>query len=178
MQGRWKVPRRGAREGGGSEHRASGPSPHRAPTKAATGPTSQTRVVRESPSQPRHKRRVHGAHAQIGPGSQRLSSLSRAQAPPPRSRGPELRGRKTRMKGGQSPRLGLSQGRLANLQGWPGHPPASRKPLERSERPREPGPPSAGGTWAPGTARRGCACMFVQRRLHLATSLISGCGLR
>lgn len=56
--------------------------------KAATGPTSQTRVVRESPSQPRHKRRVHGAHAQIGPGSQRLSSVpcSGPSAPRPRPR--------------------------------------------------------------------------------------------
>lgn len=45
-------------------------------------------------------------------------------------------------------------------------------------RPLEPDPPSLGGTWAPGTAGRSCAYMFVQRRLHLAPSLISGCGLR
>lgn len=120
-----------------------------------------------------------GAQAEVGPVLETTQALRPcSQTSRPGAGGSELRGMKTLVRRGLSSRPGHSPRRLASLQQWPGHPPVSRKILEYSERPRELDPPSAGGTWARGTARRGRAYKFVQRRLHLAASLISGCGLR
>lgn len=106
----------------------------------------------------------------------RKAPLSRAGQPG--TSGTESRGKGARLRQGLSLHRGPGREGDHRPLAAAKHPPAKREARERSERPREPGPPSAGGTSARGTARRGRAYMFVQRRLHLAASLISGCGLR
>lgn len=176
-KGRWRAPR-----GAHGEERAVGTAlpallPAALRVTAAKGPhlTSSSGVGIPQPVETL----APGAHAEVGPVLETAEALRPcSQASRPGAGGPELRGMKTRARGGLLPRPGHSPRRLASLQQWPGHPPVSRKIPEYSKRPRELDPPSAGGTWARGTARRGRAYKFVQRRLHLAASLISGCGLR
>lgn len=94
-------------------------------------------------------------------------------AGPPRTSGNENPGQAAGRAGRPVPSslsLAFRGGRCTHLR--------SCRPSERRERRREPGPPSAGGTSASGATKKGRAYLFVQRRLHLAASLISGCGLR
>ena len=141
------------------------------------------------PEAPAHTRRSVALPAApaLGPGAQGPSARR-----PPHGRScahrapasPELWGMQARGKGpvraGRPVRASRPQpgeGSPASRGGRGTHLP-SGKSLESSKRPREPGPPSAGGTSAPRTTKTGRTYLFVQRRLHLAASLISGCGLR
>lgn len=193
--------------GGGVSGRstASGPCPHRAPSRrghrphllGGSGVPSGTRIPQSRasaaaaarPEAPAHTRRSVALPAApaLGPGAQGPSARR-----PPHGRScahrapasPELWGMQARGKGAvragrpvRASRPQPGEGSPASRGGRGTHLP-SGKSLESSKRPREPGPPSAGGTSAPRTTKTGRTYLFVQRRLHLAASLISGCGLR
>lgn len=166
-------------------HRPRLPGGSRVPSGTRTPQPCASAAAAAGPEAPAHTLRSVALPAApaLGPGAQGPS----APRPPhgrPCAHSPKLWGMKTRGNGAlragrpvRASRPPPREGSPASRGGRGTHLP-SGKSLESSERPREPGPPSAGGTSAPATTKRGRAYLFVQRRLHLAASLISGCGLR
>lgn len=140
------------------------------------GPTSQARVGQESPSTLGRGRRHTHTLPEEGPAQSSPSSQSLHSGLSARSLRPPASGSANPREGRPFPSSRPQSGEVSQPAG------VARAPTCEQEasgvRPLEPDPPSLGGTWAPGTAGRSCAYMFVQRRLHLAASLISGCGLR
>lgn len=141
---------------------AATPRPHLAGPSGAGTPQS---AGRRAPT-----------HADVGPAQSSPSSQSRHSGPSAGSLRPPTSGSENPRGGRPFPSSRPQSGEVSQPAGVARAPTCEQE--DSGVRPREPDPPSLGGTWAPGTAGRSRAYMFVQRRLHLAASLISGCGLR